>query len=658
MRRLSVVLLAAFLSLGLVSVLMWRLAYRPAPPPARVQVPGLSATAQINWTDEGLTRIVADSEEAAVTALGYAHGWRYTWAVTLWRQAALGRLGAWLGAPAVPVDGLIHQLGIPDDARTAYATLPATERAWLDAYGRGMARALQSPAPRLCQELVLLDVTPERWEPWHTIAIERLLSWLSSPFPALPDSVPAPPAVDSLRQADQTLRRWLQLYGFEHSIAWVARDTTTTHLVARYQYGGTALPLLTEVTMQWKDGPRVSGATVPGTPYVPMAETDEVTWALLWRSTRSLSWRPRPAAIARGHHRILLEDGTEQLVTSRRTDQHLILSTPSPREISQEAVIDSVLTLDWSGFRHGTDATAWRALLRGGTPQFQLSSGDGVRLDTSDTWTVTGRPLVSVTFPDGTFVGASPWSRYAAQRLQTLMAEEALVDPASWSVDTQSPWASLLAPALLDALSPPVSPTPAFEEALTYLLNWDFAYDRPSIGASLFEMWLTTYQSATGTLPRPPSETNDTLRVDHAALTTALEAAVDTLEAQFGSNMSRWRWERVQPERWRFPLWGSTATHPTGLESQQRFAPLELPNAGHPTTLAWGSTPILPPPTGPASWTAWTSTAPSSWLTVRRRLLTPEKPLDRYLTPHHLPRPRTLADLRSTSSTLLIPPSQ
>ncbi|NBC18339.1 MAG: hypothetical protein GVY18_13600 [Bacteroidetes bacterium] len=653
MPRLVAILAAALTSIGLLVALVWHLTYREAPPPARVTMSGLDGPADVGWTDDGVLRVRASTEHDAVAALGYAHGRQHTWAVSLWRQAALGRLSEWFGAPALPLDRLVHQLGLPDDARAAYADLDAATRDWLDAYGRGVAHGLSSSSAQLRQELVLLDVTPSAWEPWHALAIERLLSWLSTPVPNVPALGPPPSALDSLQHADHHLRRQLQLYGFEHSIAWVVRDTLTTHLAARYHYGGSAIPFLVETSMQWDDGPTITGASIPGTPFFPMAQTDEATWAILLRSPKDLTWQPWPASVETRHHRMHLHDATERLVTARHAANRLLLSDFPPQE-ALRSTPDSVLTLAWHGFQHTTDARAWRDLLHGALPSFRLIEGDGLYLSTTSL-EVTGRPLVSESFSGGHFVGLTPWSRYAAERLATLAAEAPAADPIGWTTDAESPWAARLAPALLDSLAPPPSPTPAFEEALTYLLNWDFAYDRPSIGASIFDVWLTAYQSATGTLPLRPTLPEDTLTVDRDALTDALLAAIDTLDARFGSNMSRWRWERVQPERWRFPGWSTTSSLQGRLPSSKRFAPLDLPNAGHPTTLAWSASPILPPPTGPATWTAWTTPGATTPLTVRRRRLHPEEPLDRYLTPHRPPRPFQLSDQTISTSTTLVP---
>lgn len=659
MTRVLTLLLVGLVSLGLVGVLVWNLSFSDTSPPATVTVEGLSTSVRLAHSDAGTIHIEGATEADAATALGFAHGWYHTWSVVLWRQAALGQLGQWFGTPALPIDRLAHTLGLASGARAAYATLPADDRAWIDAYGRGMAKALSHQTPQLRQELVLLEVTPSSWEPWHALAIERLVGWLSTTLTDSSASHYASSTLDTLRQADASLRSWLQLYGFEHSLAWAVRDTAATHLTARYTYGGSTLPLLVATQMQWTDGPQINGVSIPGTPFWPMGQTARWAWVNLLYAPGSLHWRPYPERPETRHHRILLSDGAEHLVTSQHGHASLLFADTRSIPVEQDtasAVNDTVLTLSWTGFTHGTDASAWRALLHEEAPAFRLIRGDGIRLDRTGRWTLEGNPRVDTTFSNGIVVANSSWSAPIVERLDALTKASPQADPATWSRDVKSAWAARLAPRLLDTLDTPRSPSPAFEEALTYLLNWDFSYDRPSIGASVFEYWLQGYQSATGTLPLLPRSVPDSLIVRPDILTTSLIAAVDSLSKRYGNDLSQWRWERVEAARWRFPLWADATPSLDPLPARQRFTPIRLPGDGHPTTLSWGTSPVMRGPKGPASWTAWTSTAPWGRLVVQRRQFTPDQPLNRYLTEHSPPRPLVLNDQAPRTSTLLVPP--
>ncbi|MDX1548847.1 MAG: penicillin acylase family protein, partial [Rhodothermales bacterium] len=248
--RFGFFLLAGLFALAAGIGLLWFLAYGVAgPAPEQAQVPALSAPATLGWNPEGDVQIRADDEAGALAALGYAHGRRRAWSVVLWRQAALGRLGAWFGEPALKVDRLARQLGFEVRARAAYDALDDEHRALLAAYAGGLDAALREPSGRLVHEFVLLGIDAEPWEPWHTLALERLFAWLATPPPPPDAFARTDPSVAAFYDADDALRQMLHLHGFENSIAWAARDSAGVHFYQRHVYGATVLPFFQEASV-------------------------------------------------------------------------------------------------------------------------------------------------------------------------------------------------------------------------------------------------------------------------------------------------------------------------------------------------------------------------------------------------------------------------
>ena len=636
-------------------VLVWYLSYGiEHGPPASVDVEAVTDSVWIGWGDEGIASIEAGRYEDAMAALGYIHGWERAWSLVLWRQAALGRLGEWFGPPALPLDSLTRRLGLATLAQESVHRLNGEDRAMLDAYVAGVNTALQHPAIRLRQEFVLLGQEPEPWHPWHTLALERLFAWLAAPPPTPDVPLAAGAAATAFYEADRALRQWLHLHGFENSIAWVAQDETGTHFFQRHVYGDTALPLFQEVMLTLKDGTVFRGASLPGTPFFPAGQSEQGGWALLLTAPAHLEripWNPDSATVS--HQRIYSKNGTEHLLSLHRMQDQI------PLLPSGNTPADTVWSLRWSGLKLGTDYPAWRALPTGTPAPFALLGGTGLWVNRDGSWQVLGTPHVEIALPSGVFVGTSPWSTFAAEFLQGQGGGP--VELESWIDDAFSIWASETAPPLVGALDALQITSPALRDAITYLKNWDYTYDRASIAASIFDRWMTAYFDATGSLPgtQEPDTTAAVSPVLNPMLQPSLVQAVEALTASYGPDQSQWRWELIHPDRRFFPIWSVEALREAQDDpgAKARFAAVDWPGYGHPSALAWGPSPTQHTLAAPASWEAWLGTNTWSTLTIRRRRLDPRAPLGRYLISDRPPEPITLPQPDPPAATTILTPS-
>lgn len=652
--RLLLGLLAVVVLLAVVGGLLWFLAYGVSgPPPDRADVPGLGAEATILWGDHGDVTIRAASPNDALAALGFAHGQARAWSVALWRQAALGRLGEWFGEAALPLDELALRLGLAEEARAAYETLADSQRARLRAYAGGLDAALGSGEGGRAQEFVLLGIEPEGWEPWHTLALERLFAWLATAPPDAPTPTAAP--VRAFYDADAQLRRWLRLHGFENNIAWTARDSTGTLLFHRIVYGATALPFLLEADLHVAGRRFVAGASLPGTPFFPSGRTDEHAWALLMsgraRLTRA-AWDS--ARVQTKHERLRLPGEDERLFRFELLGDVLPLEQPRRTRPDSLARADSVWAIAWPGRTAGTDLGAWLGLAEGRPDGFRLLQGSGLWLGRDGSWRVLGTPAVRTELPGGLFAGESAWARYAAELLQTQDAAPA--DLQRWITDAYSVWAAEQAPPLVAALGRTPLETPALRDALTYLRNWDFSYDEASIAASIFDTWLAFYRDTTNTLPVLPADSAAALSSLQRA---TFEKTVAYLLDRLGPDLRQWRWEHISPDRRLFPIWSAEEIDTTlSLKAQRRFAPLELPGRGHPSALAWGPSPLQATLAAPAAWEGWLRTDNWDQLMVRRRQFDPYEPLGRYLASDRPPAPLALPDSTEVVGTTRLRPAR
>jgi acyl-homoserine lactone acylase PvdQ len=252
--------------------------------------------------------------------------------------------------------------------------------------------------------------------------------------------------------------------------------------------------------------------------------------------------------------------------------------------------------------------------------------------------------VVADTLPGGVVVGGSAWARAQAAPLRT-----GALDAAAWATRDASAWADTLRAAWTPALAPLAGRDTTLAQALAYLRNWNGAYDRASIGASLFDAWMARLRARRGDLPTPP----DTAYFGAYRRRQAFAAAVARLRHRFGPDLRRWRWERVAPDRRPYPVWSadSLTARDLGALAQTTFAPRVQPGEGHPSAPAGG--PSLALPSAPAAVTAWTDGAGGLKLL---RLAPPTRAfLSRYTTPDRRRTPTPLAAPADAPTTRLRP---
>jgi hypothetical protein len=648
------------LALGLVlagSVLLWWVLSRPTTtPPPRQSIEGLQDTVTVGWTDRHTAVLDYTRSTDALTALGYVHGMTRPWTVTVWRRTALGTLSASFGERLVPLDRHARQLGFAHHARRTYNQLPSSAQRRLRAYTRGLNAALGAERVQQRAPFVHLNLTPARWKPWHPLAIERLLAWTGTDVSSLFAADRAGPP--EFRRADRRLRRWLHLHGRARSIAWAARpsaDSARPALFARHVLGASAEPLVQEVLLRPPSTAPTATASLPGAPVFPTGTTGSRSWTYLLSSPARLTRvETDTTRIRTRHERITPAEGPEHLVTIRRQGERLLARTAAP---------DSAWALTWPGLQPHSDVPRWTAhaqLREDVSPfdsvasAFRLFGGSGLTMTPAGEWTVRGRPPVVERGPETVLIGRSPWARHQANGLRARRVEGP-VRPSRWSASDSSTWAAELLPRLLPALAPLDDTAPLYEDALSYLRNWDFVYEPASIGAVVFEEWMRAYRAETGRMPTA----EDSTLLAPSRHRQAFRHAVDHLETQYGSDVRQWRWERVAPDRRYFPVWSADSLVAADLSSLSttRFAPLDRPGRGHPSALSGGPTLVDPPALGPAPtrWDGWMRGGVAD-LTVRRLRFDPSDFFARSFLPREPPSPASVTAAPITRTTKLVPP--
>ena len=576
---------------------IWRTAYDwKSRLPDQLSVVGLESPVEIHWGEFNTAEIQASSLPDALLGLGYVQGKLNGWTIALWRQAALGKLGDWYGSDAVEADRIVRLLGLPENARRAGEHLSLDESSLIAAFGKGVQLGWQDADH--VHEFFLQDITLEPWEPWHALAIERLIAWMSS----VPDSVCnlGEPACTDIAKLDSIIL----LHGLESSSAWILPTSQGPLLYQRHVLGRAVPPTFQEVVLNVTDSFEMHGASLIGTPFFPAGKMENRAWSILLYSPKTT----RPVRFGPNHPLRFRFPDREEIVYYQRSD-----STFSIRGSQEE--------LFWPGLGTESDVRAWFALLRNQPATFQLWRGDGILVSSDSSWTVLGEP--EFVFPihfSGLVISNDSSAEHSAYYLRNVDLD--VTDPSGWITDTWSPWAANALPRELDSLRIPADAPALVHSALVYLENWNHTFEGKSIGATIYNEWVTS---------------------EGRTQEVAFYNAVDQLAQKFGTDQSQWLWERVYADRRLFTLHGR-------LDSRMH-TPLTFPLVGHESTMLWGGAKAA---AAPVTWEGWTWSRPDSPYFIRRQHLNLQQPFGRYISEKSDPSIFPLSDL-SMSTTVLMP---
>jgi penicillin amidase len=128
-----------------------------------VSVPGISAKVRVVRDAHGVPTIEAATLEDLFFAQGYVTAQDRLWQMDMMRRAAAGELSEVIGEDTVKMDREQRILGLRIAAEAAEKIISARDRAYFDAYARGVNAFLDSHRDRLSLEFRLLKYTPRPW---------------------------------------------------------------------------------------------------------------------------------------------------------------------------------------------------------------------------------------------------------------------------------------------------------------------------------------------------------------------------------------------------------------------------------------------------------------------------------------------------------------
>ena len=395
-----VLFLTGVIALGL----YWTL-YKPLPSyQAIISTDGLSESVDIHWDPYGTPKIYASNESDLYFAVGYVHAQERLWQMTLSQIAAEGRFAEFFGEEMIPYD--IHQrtLGFWETAKRIESESSVEILQILQHYSDGVNAFINSHLSSLPIEFSLLDVKPIQWTPTHTIAISRLMSWdqnqhwwaeLSYAYlheildpvlfrqiiPVYSDNDPT--MISSLQtdgaatsalpflEKELAMRTRLSKQGYPFgSNAWAVNGSKTASgvpMLAGDPHMGLSIPgFWFEMTLNTDDH-HISGATIPGSPFVILGQNQRIAWSMtnimaddtdffveqvaeedpLKYVSDSLSIPVLMNDFKERIELIKVKNSDDQLHTIRSTDNGPIISDVHPAGSS--LIQDRVITMRWKG---------------------------------------------------------------------------------------------------------------------------------------------------------------------------------------------------------------------------------------------------------------------------------------------------------------------
>lgn len=283
---------------------------------------GLSAPVDVQRDARGYATVTAENRLDVARALGFVHAQERFFQMDLMRRNAAGELSALVGAKALPLDQGRRVHRFRHRAETGLATLPADERALLQAYATGVNAGLAALGGRP-PEYLLLRQQPRPWVPadsvlvaygmyldlqgaqgrddiatgllhdavpadWYAFLTQHSADWQAAMDDSRVAAVPLPasPLPDALRSAktacsDCRLQDARDLGSNNFAVA-AARGAGGRAIVADDMHLGLRSPgTWFKVRMRWKDAAGdhdIAGVSLPGAPLLVAGSNGRVAW--------------------------------------------------------------------------------------------------------------------------------------------------------------------------------------------------------------------------------------------------------------------------------------------------------------------------------------------------------------------------------------------
>ena len=316
-RSAKVFLFALILLFGIGGLAIYWTFYRPLPKyNADLELQGLNEPVQIYWSSYGVPHIYATNKHDLYMAVGYVHAQDRRWQMTISQLAGQGRFAEFLGEDLLPIDRFQRTIGFWRIAEKMEVQLSDSTRGYLQAYADGVNQYTATHKKELPVQFAMADMEPIPWTPTHSLAIARLMAWelniawkteltysmirekmgtdrFRELFPEAPEPVNLSAPVDTSSITSVALPLLKKYQSYQNltgsngrtagSNAWAVDGSKTNSgqpLLAGDPHLGLTIPGKWYELHLNLNGQNLSGATLPGAPFVVLGQNDALAWSL------------------------------------------------------------------------------------------------------------------------------------------------------------------------------------------------------------------------------------------------------------------------------------------------------------------------------------------------------------------------------------------
>jgi penicillin amidase len=270
------------------------------------ELDGLDGPVEIERDVHGVPHIRAASERDAYRALGFVQAQDRLWQMEFQRRVGQGRLAELVGSPGLPADRYLRTLGLYNAAQASLESLDPSSRALLDAYVQGINDWIEHRDRLLPPEFWIFWHSPEPWKPadsavWIKMMALNLdgdmdgeLQRLALRARLTPQQIADLwPGMDAPRdQSAQAPAGWAERLraslpdlpssgiGSNAFAVGASRSASDGALLAGDPHLQLRTPGVWYLVDMTAPGLRVTGATMPGMPFVVIGRTPTLAWSL------------------------------------------------------------------------------------------------------------------------------------------------------------------------------------------------------------------------------------------------------------------------------------------------------------------------------------------------------------------------------------------
>jgi len=281
-----------------------------------IRLSGLQDSVVVRYDQDAVPTIQADNQQDLFYAAGYVAASERLWQMEFTRLTVQGRLAEFLGEEALQYDKFLRTIGLNRLGAQLQETVDENTLTMLQAYTDGINRYIDSHRENLPVEYQLLEFEPEPWTVEQSLGIVRLMAWElniawhldivideifrqvgeqkgQDIFPEYPADGPrvlsdrgsmASNALDQFLSIDKAFRQFRGIQGTHiGSNSWVvsgSRSQSGMPLLANDPHLGYSQPSRWYEMHLQAPGINVSGATIPGLPFVVIGRNDSIAWGL------------------------------------------------------------------------------------------------------------------------------------------------------------------------------------------------------------------------------------------------------------------------------------------------------------------------------------------------------------------------------------------